>query len=67
MLNILGKVNFAEDFPFFEETRTGGSEAVFGRLLFIGSIRPKDWLGIVSPGIGVFDDEEKSVVQLHDF
>jgi hypothetical protein len=29
---------------------------------FIGSIRPKDWFFVVSPGMRVFDDEKKSVI-----
>ena len=51
----------------FELTRTQISESFVVKVCLIGLIRPKDWFCVVSPGIGVFDDEEKSVVQLLDF
>ena len=51
----------------FEETCTEGGETVSVKAGFIGSIRPKDWFFVVSPGIRVFDDEKKSVIQLLDF
>jgi len=35
--------------------------------LLIGLIRPKDGFRIVGPGVRVFDDEKKSVIQLLDF
>ena len=36
--------------------------AFFGKACLIGLIRPKDGFRIASPGIGIFDDEEKSVI-----
>ena len=52
------------DLPLFKETRTSISLAFVGKAYLIGSIGPEDGFRIVSPGIRVFDYDEKSVVQL---
>jgi hypothetical protein len=56
------KSTFRRISRLFEETCTEGGETVSVKAGFIGSIRPKDWFFVVSPGFRIFDDEKKSVI-----
>ena len=58
--------SFWNPFVLFERMRTPINQAFVVKAFFIGLISPEDGFRIVSPRIRVFDDEEKSVVQLLD-